>query len=235
MSLHILFVLDLHQIENHSRLLIVRKPVKKRGNSNATKVTTGSKHEAKHHREVMKAAVRVDYEAGILTRSQICEKYGFWQSTLTKYINAGDWKYASRREEALTSMHTRMIQKYADDRANISHQHLDELNNLKEKVLSSKDTSELNIWSAKADTVMKIIRSERIALAMPNEYKYIEQKNENVYRVEDTLKELNVQMHGEVIEGEIIAEPDNNTPSLEIINDGKRKEEENSKRAEAGK
>ena len=213
----------------------MRKPVKKRGNNNATKVTTGSKHEAKHHREVMKAAVKVDYEAGILTRSQICDKYGFWQSTLTKYINAGDWKYASRREEALTTMHTRMIQKYADDRANISHQHLDELNNLKEKVLSSRDTSELNIWSAKADTVMKIIRSERIALAMPNEYKYIEQKNENVYRVEDALKELNVQMHGEVIEGEIIAEPDNNTPSLEIINDGKRKEEENSKGTEAGK
>jgi hypothetical protein len=213
----------------------MRKPVKKRGNSNATKVTTGSKHEAKHHREVMKAAVRVDYEAGILTRSQICEKYGFWQSTLTKYINAGDWKYASRREEALTTMHTRMIQKYADDRANISHQHLDELNNLKEKVLSSKDTTELNIWSSKADTVMKIIRSERIALAMPNEYKYIEQKNENVYRVEDALKELNVQMHGEVIEGEIIAEPDNNTLSLEIINDGKREEAENSKGTEARK
>ena len=176
----------------------MRKPVKKRGNSNATKVTTGSKHEAKHHREVMKVAVRVDYEAGILTRSQICDKYGFWQSTLTKYINAGDWKYASRREEALTTMHTRMIQKYADDRANISHQHLDELNNLKEKVLSARDSGELNIWSAKADTVMKIIRSERIALAMPKEYKYIEQKNENVYRVEDALKELNVQMHGEV-------------------------------------
>ena len=213
----------------------MRKPVKRRGNNNATKVTTGSKFEAKHHREVMKAAVRVDYEAGILTRSQICDKYGFWQSTLTKYINAGDWKYASRREEALTTMHTRMIQKYADDRANISHQHLDELNNLKEKVLSARDTSELNIWSAKADTVMKIIRSERIALAMPNEYKYIEQKNENVYRVEDALKELNVQMHGEVIEGEIIAEPDIITPSLEIINDGKREEAENSQGTEAGK
>jgi len=213
----------------------MRKPVKRRGNSNATKVTTGSKHEAKHHREVMKAAVRVDYEAGILTRSQLCDKYGFWQSTLTKYINAGDWKYASRREEALTTMHTRMIQKYADDRANISHQHLDELNDLKEKVLSAKDTSELNIWSAKADTVMKIIRSERIALAMPNEYKYIEQKNENVYRVEDALKELNVQMHGEVIDGEIIAGSDIITHSLEIIDDGKREEAENSQGTEAGK
>ena len=213
----------------------MRKPVKRRGNSNATKVTTGSKHEAKHHREVMKAAVRVDYEAGILTRSQLCDKYGFWQSTLTKYINSGDWKYASRREEALTAMHTRMIQKYADDRANISHQHLDELNDLKEKVLSAKDTSELNIWSAKADTVMKIIRSERIALAMPNEYKYIEQKNENVYRVEDALKELNVQMHGEVIDGEIIAESDIITHSLEIIDDGKREEAENTQGTEAGK
>ena len=222
------------EVSNRIFSFIMRKPVKKRGNSNATKVTTGSKHEAKHHREVMKAAVRVDYEAGILTRSQICEKYGFWQSTLTKYINAGDWKYASRREEALTSMHTRMIQKYADDRANISHQHLDELNNLKEKVLSARDSGELNIWSAKADTVMKIIRSERIALAMPNEYKYIEQKNENVYRVEDALKELDVQMHGDIIEGEIIAYPENNAHQLEIIDNGKRKEEENSKGTEAG-
>ena len=218
------------------------KPVKKRGNNNATKVTTGSKKEAKHHREVMKAAVKVDYEAGILTRSQICEKYGFWQSTLTKYVNAGNWQYASKREQALTSMHTRMIQKYADDRANISHQHLDELNNLKEKVLNSKDASELGIWSAKADTVMKIIRSERIALAMPNEYKYIEQKNENVYRVEDALKELNTQMGNNVIEGEIIAE--SNTQPIKIINHAKsnkaeRSEEqypqtqENTERAEA--
>ena len=220
----------------------MRKPVKKRGNNNATKVTTGSKKEAKHHREVMKAAVKVDYEAGILTRSQICEKYGFWQSTLTKYVNAGNWQYASKREQALTSMHTRMIQKYADDRANISHQHLDELNNLKEKVLNSKDAGELSIWSAKAATVMKIIRSERIALAMPNEYKYIQQKNENVYRVEDALKELNTQMGSNVIEGEIIAE--SNTQPIKMINHAKnnkaeRPEEqytqtqENTERAEA--
>ena len=113
-------------------------------------------------------------------------------------------------------MHTRMIQKYADDRANISHQHLDELNSLKEKVLNSKDASELSMWSAKADTVMKLIRSERIALAMPNEYKYIEQKNENVYRVEDALKELNTQMGNNVIEGEIIAE--SNTQPIKMIN-----------------
>ena len=168
----------------------------------------------------MKAAVKVDFESGILTRSQICEKYGFWQSTLTKYVNAGNWQYASKREEALTSMHTRMIQKYADDRANISHQHLDELNSLKEKVLNSKDASELSIWSAKADTVMKLIRSERIALAMPNEYKYIEQKNENVYRVEDALKELDTQMGNNVIEGEIIAESNVEQP-LKIIHHAK--------------
>ena len=207
----------------------MRKPVKKRGNSNATKVSTGSKHEAKHHRAVMKAAVKVDFEAGILTRSQICEKYGFWQSTLTKYVNAGNWQYASKREEALTSMHTRMIQKYADDRANISHQHLDELNNLKEKVLNSKDAGELSIWSAKADTVMRIIRSERIALAMPNEYKYIEQKNENVYRVEDALKELNTQMGNDIIEGEIIAESNIKQP-LKIINNAESNKSENSER-----
>ena len=57
---------------------------------------------------------------------------------------------------------------------------------------------------------MDIIRSERIALAMPNEYKYIEQKNENVFRVEDALKQLDVQMNPQVedvIEGVFTKEP----------------------------
>ena len=71
--------------------------------------------------------------------------------------------------------------------------------------------------SAKAKTVMDIIRSERIALAMPNEYKYIEQRNENVFRVEDALKELDIQMNPQIediIEGEFIKE-----------NDGKKEED----------
>ena len=57
--------------------------------------------------------------------------------------------------------------------------------------------------------LMDIIRSERIALAMPNEYKYIEQKNENVFRVEDALKELDSQMNPQIeniIEGEFTTE-----------------------------
>ena len=173
---------------------MTRKNVKTRGNSNTTKVTTGSKFEAKHHREVRKAAMKVDFQSGLLTRGQICDKYGVWRSTLSKYENSGDWAYASKREAALASMHTKMIQKYSEGRATYSDQHLEELNTLKDSVLNAKSKEDLELWVLKAEAVMKIIRSERIALAMPNEYKYIEQKNENVYRVEDALKELDVQM-----------------------------------------
>ena len=176
-----------------------RVKVKKQGNKNSTKVSTGSKAEKAHHRAVMKAAIKVDYESGLLTRGQIVEKY----------VTEGDWEYASKRVDALTDVHTRMIKKYADYRATISDQHLDELNRLKELVLLSNDKSEVDLLSAKAKTVMDIIRSERIALAMPNEYKYIEQKNENVFRVEDALKELDSQMNPQIeniIEGEFTTE-----------------------------
>ena len=196
-----------------------RVRVKKQGNKNSTKVTTGSRAEQAHHRAVMKAAMKVDYESGLLTRGQIVEKYGIWRSTLQKYVGEGDWEYASKREDALTDVHTRMIRKYADSRATISDQHLDELNRLKELVLLSNERAEVDLLEAKAKTVMDIIRSERIALAMPNEYKYIEQRNENVFRVEDALKELDIQMNPQiedVIEGELVKE-DNG------------KEEENSK------
>ena len=196
-----------------------RVRVKKQGNKNSTKVTTGSRAEQAHHRAVMKAAMKVDYESGLLTRGQIVEKYGIWRSTLQKYVGEGDWEYASKREDALTDVHTRMIRKYADSRATISDQHLDELNRLKELVLLSNERAEVDLLAAKAKTVMDIIRSERIALAMPNEYKYIEQRNENVFRVEDALKELDIQMNPQiedVIEGELVKEEDG-------------KEEENSK------
>ena len=188
-----------------------RVRVKKQGNKNSTKVTTGSRAEQAHHRAVMKAAMKVDFESGLLTRGQIVEKYGIWRSTLQKYVGEGDWEYASKREDALTDVHTRMIRKYADSRATISDQHLDELNRLKEMVLLSNEKAEVDLLSAKAKTVMEIIRSERIALAMPNEYKYIEQRNENVFRVEDALKELDIQMNPQIediIEGELVKEDD---------------------------
>ena len=188
-----------------------RVRVKKQGNKNSTKVTTGSRAEQAHHRAVMKAAMKVDFESGLLTRGQIVEKYGIWRSTLQKYVGEGDWEYASKREDALTDVHTRMIRKYADSRATISDQHLDELNRLKELVLLSNERAEVDLLAAKAKTVMDIIRSERIALAMPNEYKYIEQRNENVFRVEDALKELDIQMNPQIediIEGELVKEDD---------------------------
>jgi len=194
--------------------------VRKQGNKNSTKVSTGSRAEQAHHRAVMKAAIKVDYESGLLTRGQIVDKYGIWRSTLQKYVGEGDWEYASKREAALVDVHTKMIKKYSDYRATISDQHLDELNRLKEMVLLSNDKGEVDLLTAKAKTVMDIIKSERIALAMPNEYKYIEQKNENVFRVEDALKELDHQMNPQiedVIEGEFTKE---NNGKTEKINQG---------------
>ena len=38
--------------------------------------------------------------------------------------------------------------------------------------------------------MIKVIKSERLTLALPDSYKYVEQKNETTFKVEDALREL---------------------------------------------
>ena len=75
--------------------------------------------------------LRSEYEGGILTRAQICEKHSINKSTLYRHAVNGDWEFGKNQEKALTTMQTALVRRLGERRATVSDQHLGELNELK--------------------------------------------------------------------------------------------------------
>ena len=159
-----------------------RKIIPVKANNQPTKVNLG----------ILKA----EYEGGILTRAQICEKYGINKSTLYRHAVSGEWEFGRNQERALTTMQTALVRRMGERRAQISDQHLVELNDLKTEIFAETDPRKYRALNEKTEAVVKVIKAERLALALPDSYKYVEQKTETTFRVEDALREL------EDIEGE---------------------------------
>ena len=150
---------------------------------------------SRHAKEVNLALIKTEFEGGLLTQAQICEKYGMHRATLHRWSVSNGWEYASKRERALVEMQTALVRRLGQRRAEISDQHLLELNDIKSQLFECTNVKEASLLSSKADTLVKLIKAERLALAMPDSYRYIEQKNENVYRVEDALKDIQTIEH----------------------------------------
>ena len=140
--------------------------------------------------------LKSEYEGGILTRAQICEKHGINKSTLYRHAISGDWEFGRNQEKALTTMQTALVRRMGERRAQISDQHLGELNEIKAEILSETDPRKYRALNEKTEALVKVIKAERLALALPDSYKYVEQKTETTFKVEDALREL------EEIEGE---------------------------------
>ncbi len=154
-----------------------------------------------HSKALNKALIKTEYEAGLLTQTALCDKYGIHRGTLHRWAVAGEWEFARRREQALVDAQTALVRRMGQRRADISEQHLHELNEMKEELMACQNLKEASLISSKADTLLKLIKGERLSLAMPDSFKYVEQKNENVYRVEDALKDIS-KLKGDTIEGE---------------------------------
>ena len=159
-----------------------RKVIAVRAPNQATKVNLG--------------LLRSEYEGGILTRAQICEKHSINKSTLYRHAVNGDWEFGKNQEKALTTMQTALVRRLGERRATVSDQHLGELNELKAEILAETDPRKYRALNEKAEALIKVIKAERLTLALPDSYKYVEQKNETTFKVEDALREL------EDIEGE---------------------------------
>ena len=165
------------------------------------KIAGRVKKRTAHSKAVNKALIKTEFEGGLLTQTALCEKYGIHRGTLHRWAVAGEWEFARRREEALVEAQTALVRRMGQRRAEISEQHLHELNDLKDDLMACKNVKEASLISSKADTLLKLIRGERLSLAMPDSFKYIEQKSENIYRVEDALKDITRLKEG-VIDGE---------------------------------
>ena len=154
-----------------------------------------------HSKAVDKALVKTEYEAGLLTQKDLCIKYGIHRGTLHRWAVAGEWEFAVKREKALVDAQTALVRRMGQRRAEISGQHLHELNEMKDELMACQTLKEASLISSKADTLLKLIKGERLSLAMPDSFKYVEQKNENVYRVEDALKDIS-KLKSDTIDGE---------------------------------
>ena len=142
------------------------------------------------------ALLKSEYEGGILTRAQICEKHGINKSTLYRHSVNGDWEFGRNQEKALTTMQTALVRRLGERRASVSDQHLGELNEIKAEILAETDPRKYRSLNEKAEALIKVIKAERLTLALADSYKYVEQKTETTFKVEDALREL------EDIEGE---------------------------------
>tara|TARA_R100000808_G_C2153869_1_gene164491 strand:- start:4503 stop:5024 length:522 start_codon:yes stop_codon:yes gene_type:complete len=136
------------------------------------------------------ALLKVDYEGGIMTRAEIAEKHGINKSTLYRHAVNNTWQFGKNQEKALTAMQTAMVRRLGERRAEVNDQHLVELNEIKEDLFKATEIKEVKILSDKTEALLKIIRGERLALGLPSDYKYVEQKNETTFKVEDALREL---------------------------------------------
>ena len=145
------------------------------------------------------ALLKVDYEGGIMTRAEIAEKHGINKSTLYRHAVNQSWEFGRNQEKALVAMQTAMVRRLGERRADINDQHLVELNELKEQLIDANDVKDVRMLSDKTEALLKIIRGERMALGLPSDYKYVEQKNETTFKVEDALRELDT-INGEYVE-----------------------------------
>ena len=134
--------------------------------------------------------LRVDYEGGLHTKTEICNRHGISPATMYRHAAKGNWEYACKREEMLVSAQTALVKRMGTRRAELSDQHLVELAEVKEELLLASDYKGVQIAEKRAKALGDIIRSERLALALPNEYKYVESKTETTFKVEDALKEI---------------------------------------------
>ena len=141
------------------------------------------------------ALLKVDYEGGIMTRAEIAEKHGINKSTLYRHAVNHSWEF----EKPLVAMQTAMVRRLGERRADINDQHLVELNELKEQLIDTADIKTVRMLSDKTEAILKIIRGERMALGLPSDYKYVEQKTETTFKVEDALRELDT-IKGDYVE-----------------------------------
>ena len=145
------------------------------------------------------ALLKVDYEGGIMTRAEIAEKHGINKSTLYRHAVNHSWEFGKNQEKALVAMQTAMVRRLGERRADINDQHLVELNELKEQLIDTADIKTVRMLSDKTEAILKIIGGERMALGLPSDYKYVEQKTETTFKVEDALRELDT-IKGDYVE-----------------------------------
>lgn len=150
--------------------------------------------------------IRSDYVLGAMTQSGIAKRHGISRVTLWKLAKENDWRYASDREKALQKFNENSMLRMNDQRLSAVEDHAVQLTEIREKINDINSLEELSMYSQQVDVILKCIKGERLSYGLPNEIRHLDQKTEQVVRIEDALRDI------EVIDGDTVRDWDSADP-----------------------
>ena len=154
-----------------------------------------------------------DYELGLASRVALARKYKIPRTKIWQIAQELDWVFAGKREDLLKDFEEKSFKRLNSQRMDAVEQHAMELQLARDALKVVDTPAEAEMLEKRVDILLKCIKGERTAFGLPNEFKQVETKNENVFRVEAMVKSLDEKRN----ELKIINQP-------ERIEDEKREE-----------
>ena len=134
-----------------------------------------------------------EFELGLSSKTALAKKYKITRSKIWELAAELDWEYAGRREELLKRFEEKSFARLNNQRVDAVEQHAIELQLAREALKEIKTPREAEMLEKRVDILLKCIKGERTAYGLPNEFRQIETKNENVFRVEEMVKSLDLK------------------------------------------
>jgi len=158
-----------------------------------------------------------DYELGLASRVALARKYKIPRTKIWQIAQELDWEFAGKRADLLKDFENKSFKRLNSQRMDAVEQHAMELQLARDALKLVETPAEAEMLEKRVDILLKCIKGERTAFGLPNEFKQIETKNENVFRVESMVKSL-----------------DEKRNELKIINQVERIEDESDKEGREG-
>jgi hypothetical protein len=158
-----------------------------------------------------------DYELGLASRVALARKYKIPRTKIWQIAQELDWVFAGKRADLLKDFEDKSFKRLNSQRMDAVEQHAMELQLARDALKLVETPAEAEMLEKRVDILLKCIKGERTAYGLPNEFKQIETKSENVFRVESMVKSL-----------------DQKRNDLKIINQVERIEDESDKEGREG-
>jgi|TARA_R110002051_G_scaffold97651_1_gene167833 hypothetical protein len=131
-----------------------------------------------------------DYELGLSTRAALSRKFKIPRTKLWQIAQELDWEFAGKREDLLKDFEKKSFKRLNSQRMDAVEQHAIELQFARDALRVVETQAEADMLERRVDILLKCIKGERTAFGLPNEFKQVETKTENVFRVEEMVKSL---------------------------------------------
>ena len=117
------------------------------------------------------ALIRADYEEGLCSRRKVAQKHRISRVSLWRYSKELNWVYGRNRDSLMKKVSQLSAERLMAQRADAVEEHAIALSLLREDLMNTDDMTGLKLIEKRADTLIKIIKGERLAYGLPSEIK----------------------------------------------------------------